>query len=94
MKRKRMKTGIEQIAEERNKQINKHGYTIKQDSGYTNKELLKAAQAYLNTCLFDSFVGRNNWPWDISTFHDDGYVENLKKVGAFIAAELDRINLN
>lgn len=94
-----MKTGIEQIAEERAKQIVKHGYTSGHDSGYTNKELLYAALAYLKTA-----IGTDNtliasypvedWPWDISTFHDDGYVENLKKVGAFIAAELDRLNIN
>ena len=97
--KRRMKTGIEQIAEERNKQIYKHGYTIKQDSGYTNKELLYAALAYLKTAIgseetLEESWPMEDWPWDISTFHDDGYVENLKKVGAFIAAELDRLNVS
>jgi hypothetical protein len=89
-----MKTGIEQITEERTKQIGKYGWPGYHDSMYTHKELLKAAQAYLSACIFDGFVGRNNWPWNPETFKDEGYVENLKKAGALIAAELDRLNIS
>lgn len=88
-----MKTGIEQITEERTKQIGKYGWPG-YDSMYTHKELLKAAQAYLSACIFDGFVGRNSWPWDPKSFKDEGYVENLKKAGALIAAELDRLNIS
>ena len=89
-----MKTGIEQITEERVKQIGKYGRTACHDSMYTHKELLKAAQTYLNACIFDEFAGRNCWPWDIESFKDEGYIENLKKAGALIAAELDRLNIS
>lgn len=93
-----MKTGIEQIGEERLKQINKHGYTLYNDAGWNNKHLLMAALAYLKTAigaeetLTESWP-MEDWPWDIKYFKDEGYVENLKKAGALIAAELDRLNL-
>lgn len=92
-----MKTGLEQISEERIKQISKYGYTLYHDSGYKNKELLYGALAYLKTAigseetLIESWP-MEDWPFDIKYFHDEGYVENLKKAGAFIAAELDRLN--
>ena len=89
-----MKTGIEQINEERTKQIDKYGYSPSHDSNYKNKELLFAALAYINTAIYGSGSGSEDWPFEIKFFHDDGYVENLKKAGALIAAELDRLNIN
>ena len=87
-----MKTGIELIAEEREKQISKYGYTPQHDSGYTNEELLQAALAYLK--LAAGLGSTIDWPFDLKYLHDDGYVENLKKAGAFIAAALDVFQLN
>ena len=94
-----MKTGLEQISDERVKQISKHGYTAYHDSGYKNKELLYAALAYLKTAIgaeetLEESWPMEDWPFGIEYFHDDGYVENLKKAGAFIAAELDRLNVS
>ena len=94
-----MKTGLEQISEERVKQITKYGYTSYHDNGYKNKELLYAALAYLKLAIGEEDTlteswAMEDWPWDIKYFKDEGYVENLKKVGAFIAAELDRLNLS
>lgn len=89
-----MKSGLEQIADERLKQINKWGHSGSHDVSHNHKELIKAAQAYLSACIFDTFVGRNIWPWEKESFHDEGYVENLKKAGALIAAELDRLNIS
>ena len=87
-----MKTGIELIAEEREKQISKHGYTPQHDSGYKNEELLQAALTYLK--LAAGWESTIDWPFDLKYLHDDGYVENLKKAGAFIAAALDVFQLN
>lgn len=94
MKKRKMKTGIEQITEERAKQISKYGYTGYHDSGYKNKELLRGALTYLGQCIYDDFPINDIWPFEMKYLHDEGYVENLKKAGAFIAAELDRLNLN
>lgn len=85
-----MKTGVEQIIEERRKQINKYNYTRYHDSGYKNKELLFGALAYINSALYGGFVGVEDWPFEMKYWHDEGYLESLKKAGAFIAAEIDR----
>lgn len=85
-----MKTGIEQISEERLKQIAKHSYI-----GYKNKELLLAAMTYLRKAMLNNgFNEEETWPFEKQHFNNEGYVENLKKAGAFIAAELDRLNIN
>ena len=90
-----MKTGIEQISEERVKQITKHGYTAYHDTGYKNNELLFGALTYLKKAMWDNgFNEEETWPFEKQYFNDEGYVENLKKAGAFIAAELDRLNIN
>jgi len=89
-----MKSGLEQIADERLKQINKWGHSGFHDVSHNHKELIKAAQAYLSACIFDGFVVQSCWPWEKESFRDEGYVENLKKAGALIAAELDRLNIS
>ena len=89
------KSGCEQIREERQKQITRHGYTPEHDSGYKNKELLRAALTYLIGVINDDDTDAAAfcyWPFETKYYHNDGYAENLKKAGAFIAAELDRLN--
>ena len=83
-----MKTGIEQIAEEQLKQINKY------DSISTNlkdKKLLFGALSYLNAAIYGESVGNEDWPFEQIYWHYEGYAESLKKAGALIAAELDRL---
>lgn len=87
-----MTTGIELIIDERRKQINRHGYTMYHDAGYEKNELLFGALAYIKTALYGSEMGLESWPFEAQYFHDDGYLESLKKAGAFIAAEIDRYN--
>lgn len=94
----KMKTGVELIAEEREKQIKKHGYNVSHDYDYKDKELLYAALAYLKQSIFGNALQTESyafedWPWDMKYWHNDGYIENLKKAGALIAAELDRVNV-
>lgn len=84
--------GIEQIREEREKQIGKHGYNLKHDQKHFNKELLFAALAYLNSAIYGTSVGHEDWPFENIYWRPEGYIDCLKKAGAFIAAELDRIN--
>lgn len=88
-----MKTGLEQITEERVKQITKYGYTAFHDSGYQNQELLFGALTYLMCAISGKDTGLQYWPFEQQYFHSEGYVESLKKAGAFIAAELDRLNV-
>ena len=44
--------------------------------------------------LNNYFNEEETWPFEKQHFNNEGYVENLKKAGAFIAAELDRLNIN
>ena len=88
------KTGIELISEERIKQIEKHGYTPEHDSFYTD-ELYRAAMAYLASAHHRTREsGLVFWPFNEKFFHGGtNFVEDLTKAGAFIAAELDRLQL-
>lgn len=87
-----MDTGIELIAKEREKQINKHGYTPEHDSHYDGPKLLLAALSYLNTALYGENVGISDWPFGRDYFKPGTeIVETLSKVGAFVAAEIDRL---
>lgn len=85
-------TGIEKISQERDKQIAK-GYTPGHDAAYTGKELVYSALAYINAALYGESVGDKDWPFEKEYYKYEGYVESLKKAGAFIAAELDRLNV-
>lgn len=78
-------TGIELIAQERQEQIEKHGFI--NDSIYTNDELTDAAMQYIGTDLISC------WPdsWDINWYKPGNRIEELKRAGALIAAEIDRI---
>ena len=83
-----MKTGIEQIAEEQLKQINKYGSI---STNLKDKKLLFSALSYLNAAIYGESVGNEDWPFEQIYWHYEGYAESLKKAGALIAAELDRL---
>lgn len=83
-----MKTGIEQIAEEQLKQISKYGNI---NTNLNNKKLLFGALSYLNAAIYGESVGNEDWPFEQIYWHYEGYAESLKKAGALIAAELDRL---
>ncbi len=83
--------GIDLIREEREKQIVKHGYDRKHDLSRRNKELLFGALSYLKAAIYGTAIGRKDWPFEGIYWHPEGYIDCLKKAGAFIAAELDRI---
>jgi len=81
------KTGIDLIAEERAEQIEKHGFDIKNDEDYGNRELLQAA-------LF--CMGYEGWPSNWmdhfkKKIENKSVIEQLTVAGAFIAAEIDRL---
>lgn len=80
-----MKTGVELIAEERQEQIEKHGFV--DDTKYTNDELIDAAMQYIGGDLISC------WPksWDEKWYKPGDRISELKKAGALIAAEIDRL---
>ena len=99
---KTMETGIELIANERQKQIEKYGFTaehhVNHPEWYSEKQLTSAAhmiEAYDKNDGINS-IYRDMCPlnWDLEWWQrlcDKPYEERLIISGAFIAAEIDRI---
>lgn len=84
-----MKTGMELIAIERQEQIEKHGFTLKSDSKYKEGELIKAALFCINSQVFEwPFNWGDEFRENILNLDD---IEQLIRAGAFIAAEIDRL---
>jgi hypothetical protein len=102
-----MKTGIELIAEERERQIKQEGWSIAHDSvRHTEGELTDAALCYatvgsaqlrgasVEEWPVEMFADDmlTDWPWEKRWYKPSPHAErNLVKAGALIAAELDRI---
>lgn len=97
-----MKTGIELIAEERQRQIEKEGWTAEHDSWHEDGSLAKAAACYANP-LYDEVKNTNRvlfgekqipeyWPFDEEWWKPKDRLSDLIRAGALIAAEIDRIN--
>lgn len=67
-----MKTGIELIAEERHRQLEKCGWSLEHDDSHTTGELTEAAQCY--ACVAEAQIrgsGREEWPVEMfDGFHD------------------------
>lgn len=88
--------GIDLIAAERQRQIEKEGYFIEDDARYTQNELIQAAMCYLWAAEHPEVVQKGppaGWPWGSAWWKPskDGPQRNLEKAGALIAAEIDRL---
>jgi hypothetical protein len=95
-------TGIELIAAERKRQIEKEGWTAEHDDQLCKEELAKAAVCYAlpyerrhkNEGYFTwSSLLRETWSFDMSWYKpcQDNRICELEKAGALIAAEIDRL---
>lgn len=94
-----MKTGIELIAEERERQISVEGWTPEHDDNHTACQLTAAADCYLESaaildqhgCGYDDC--QDYWPWSEEMWKpSEDPIRNLVKAGALIAAEIDRLS--
>lgn len=90
-----MKTGIELIAAERQRQIEEEGYDARHDKYHDYEDLAQAAVAYaypLDKSYPDFRL--DVWPWDTSSFKPspENRIKELVKAGALIAAAIDRYN--
>lgn len=87
-------TGIELIAAERQRQIEKEGWTVEHDRQHKNGELAQAASCYaMKRCVTDPFQAPIQWPWSLEYWKPtpDNRIKELTKAGALIAAEIDRL---
>jgi hypothetical protein len=102
-----MKNGIELIAEERQRQIEKEGWSFEHDAMHDSDELAFAAVAYAlpyetvdlgdDDTLVNPVIVKIRrikfWPWEWNFWRPSpkNRVRELVKAGALIAAEIDRI---
>ncbi len=92
-----MKTGLEIIADERQRQTNKARWTSEHDDGHTAEELARAAAAYAMPDnyrrLDERYKTPDRWPWDVMDWKPtpDARIRELAIAGALIAAEIDRL---
>lgn len=93
-----MKTGIEIIAEERQRHIEVEGWTPENDDEYEMDELAISAACYALPDRMretdNAFVGKPKiWPWDRKWWKPspENRIRELAKAGSMIAAEIDRI---
>lgn len=91
-----MSKGIELIAAERQRQIEKEGFTAKNDDNWEAGELALAGACYAvaNTPYYvaDELLGEEAWPWEEQDYKpSEDRIKNLVKAGALIAAEIDRL---
>mgnify|MGYP001338024131 CR=1 FL=1 len=91
-----MKTGIELIAEERKRQVEKEGWSSEHDDKHSYSELARAAACYAIPSWFTHSrrMVFSIWPFEPEFFKRtaDNRVRDLVKAGALIAAEIDRLN--
>lgn len=85
----RMSAGVQLIQQERLEQVVKHGWDIEHDSVYENGELLQAAKFCIEPLVY---AWPQNWlvKFGEKIFYNSR-IDQLKKAGAFIAAEIDRL---
>ena len=88
-----MKTGIDLITEERNRQINVEGWTKQHDAQYQNAELFKAACCYqaakrARAIWGNDYLPIDTWPWDIKWWKPspENRVRELEKAGSLFMA--------
>lgn len=102
-----IKTGVELIAEERQRQLNELEYTPCRDDGYVLGELAIAASVYakpnflreMRVDPLEEWEVPNaskpvGWPWAAIFWKPspNNRIKELSKAGALIAAEIDRLN--
>jgi hypothetical protein len=94
-------SGAELIAKERQRQVEKEGWTQAHDAEHDRGEILSAGIAYATMARDQAHHGKHadsdlvrdmNWPWHSAWWKPDpDPIRNLVKAGALIAAEIDRL---
>ena len=85
-----MKTGIELVAQERQEQIEKHGITIEKDIEKNDGDQLRYGAMALLSGIEEDFPSE----WETSLWkklESKTEIEQLIIAGAFICAEIDRL---
>ncbi len=85
--------GVELIKAERQRQIEKEGWTPQHDDAHTDGALVDAAAAYISQAGGHNWSGDvpHEWPWEAEGWRPTTPLRDLVKAGALIAAEIDRL---
>ena len=90
-----MKTGIELMSDERQRQIEKKGWSLEHDDSHVNGELAQAAIAYVLEEMYGGLAQDTEafawFPWELRWWKPKDRISNLVRAGAFLAAEIDRL---
>lgn len=99
-----MKTGIQIIEDERQRQISIEKWSPEHDDKHSAGELSFAAASYAEHAAYQSCIDGSEysnvksdyipeqWPWENSCWKPvSDRIRNLAKAGALIAAEIDRL---
>ena len=87
-----MKTGIELIAAERERQIKTENWTPEHDDTHEAEEMLQAAICYCaHAATYEINLSDVPWPWPQEWWKPSNPIRDLTKAGALIAAEIDRL---
>lgn len=87
-------TVIEEIAAERQRQIDSEGWISEHDDEHWDGQLRDAAACY---CLHDTSIARDRtidtlWPWEDKNWKPTTRRRNLIKAAALVVAELERLD--
>ena len=84
--------GAKLIAVERERQIEKEGWTAEHDEQHSRFELARAALCYLEYATSGRALLSvpKKWPWDSKWWKPKNPLRDLVRAGALIAAEIDR----
>lgn len=89
--RTQTKHALDEIAAERERQVDAEGWTPEHDDGHDRGELARAAACYAHGDYDDGFVIGAIWPWSEDWWKPSDRRRELIKAGALIVAELERL---
>ncbi len=88
------KTAKELIADERERQISKEGWTIEHDDKHVNGELARAADCYYDYAEDNDYSDTkvpSHWPWEGKWWKPKNQLQDYIRAGALYKAELERL---
>jgi hypothetical protein len=87
-----MKSVIEEIADERQRQIDVEGWLLSHDDQHETGELARAAACYAGDKRKFNRAAPPGWPWDQSWWKPANKRRDLIKAAALIVAEIERLD--
>jgi len=88
---------IDEIAAERQRQIDAEGWTPEHDDGHDRGELVEAAGCYVlhvndSKNVFPAGEPPPGWPWEADWWKPKNPRHDLVRAGALIVAEIERMD--